>query len=49
MTTTKPVDSFVLRNQRVLDKHPVGNTIGAFAILNMIALCGGGGDLRTNL
>ena len=42
MPTTKPVDSFVLRNQRILDKRPVGNTIGAFAILNMIALCGGG-------
>ena len=42
MPTTKPVDYYVLRNQLVLDKRSVGNTIGAFVILNMIALCTGG-------
>lgn len=49
MPTTKPVDYYVLRNQLVLDKRSVGNTIGAFVILNMIALCTGGGNPRPNL
>ena len=49
MPTTKPVDYYVLRNQLVLDKRSVGNTIGAFVILNMIALCTGGAHIAPSV